>query len=148
MISLIKSLRFGRALCILVALTGLARAQAVQTIHLTVDYNDGVKKEFVLPYKAGMTVFDAMTAAKANPHGLTFDCDPKFPCNGPPANRFLSIIDDVKNQGAGASAKNWLFWVNNVFSDKGFGVCGISPKDEVLWKFDVFHGQQPGHACR
>src|ERR1700683_4664454 len=72
-------------------------AQGAQTIQLTVDYEDGVQKHFELPFKSGMTVFDALTAAKANPHGLTFDCDPKFPCNATPAYRLLASIDDVKN---------------------------------------------------
>ena len=134
--------------CVAFVFVVCAGAQAPQTIQLTVDYNDGVRKEFVLPFNAGMTVFDAMTAAKANPHGLTFDCDPKFPCTGPAANRFLSYIDDLKNQGGGPSAKNWLFWVNDTFSDQGFGVCKIGQGDTVLWKFDTFHSEKPGKACR
>jgi hypothetical protein len=126
-----------------------AHSQAPQTIELTVDYNDGVEKQFVLPFTSGMTVFDAMTTAKANPHGLTFACDPKFPCSAAPANRMLASIDDVKNQGAGSSARNWQFWVNNIYSDQGFGVCKIRANDKVFWKFDTFHsGQQSGKACR
>jgi hypothetical protein len=125
-----------------------AQAQAPQTIRLTVDYNDGVRKSFVLPFRSGMTVFDAMTAAQNHPHGIKFYCDPKFPCDGAPANRLLSQIDDLKNQRGGANAKEWLFWVNNVFSDKGFGVCTIAANDQVIWKFDTYHGQKPGKACR
>jgi hypothetical protein len=125
-----------------------AQPQRPQTIELTVDYNDGVEKIFVLPFTAGMTVFDAMADAKANPHGLTFDCDPKFPCSAAPANRLLMTIDDVRNQGAGSSAKNWQFWVNKVYADQGFGVCKVGPNDKVFWKFDVYHGEHSGKACR
>jgi hypothetical protein len=125
-----------------------AFAQGPQTIQLTVDYADGVQKRFMLPFRPGMTVFDAMTAAKANPHGLSFDCDAKFPCSAAPANRVLGNIDDVKNQGGGSAAKNWQLWVNGAYADKGFGSCGIKPDDRVLWKFDASHGNQPGKACR
>jgi hypothetical protein len=127
-----------------------AYSQAPQTVQLTIDYNDGIQKQFVLPFKSGMTVFDAMTAAKTNPHdGLDFDCDkPRFPCDAAPPNRMLFRIDDVKNQGGGSSAKNWQFWVNTVYSGKGFGDCKIAASDQILWKFDTFHGQTPGNACR
>jgi hypothetical protein len=137
-----------RLACLTFVLIVGARSQAPQTIRLTVDYNDGVRKEFVLPWKAGMTVFDAMTAAEANPHGLKFDCDRKFPCSGPAANRVLAYIDDLKNQGGGGSAKNWVFFVDDAFADQGFGVCKIADKDRILWKFDTFHGEPPGKACK
>jgi len=136
------------AVCLLFFLMLCAHAQAPQTIQLTVDYNDGVQKRFTLAFTPGMTVFDAMTAAKAKSHGLTFDCDPKFPCSGSPANRLLSIIDDVKNQGGGSSARNWVFWVNGISADKGFGACKLAPDDKVLWKFDTYRGETPGKACR
>jgi hypothetical protein len=141
--------RIGRAVFLVALLFFVgASGQGLQTIRLIVDYNDGVQKQFVLPLQSGMTVFDAMAAAKANPHGLTFDCDPKFPCSGAPANRLLASIDDVHNQGGGSAAKNWQFWVNDIYSDKGFGTCGIKADDKVLWKFDTYHGEQPGKACR
>jgi hypothetical protein len=125
-----------------------AQSQKPQTIELTIDYNDGVEKVFVLPFTAGMTVFDAMADAKANPHGLTFDCDPKFPCSAAPANRMLTVIDNVRNQGGGSSSKNWQLWVNKVYSDQGPGVCKVGANDKVLWKFDVYHGEKSGKACR
>jgi hypothetical protein len=141
----IQTLRLASLAFVLIACAG---AQAPQTVQLTVDYNDGVQEQFVLPLKTGMTVYDAMILAQANPHGLKFGCDPKYPCDGPPANRLLSYIDDVRNQGGGSSAKNWLLRVNNVFSDQGFGVCKIGAADKVLWKFDTFQNQKPGKACR
>lgn len=142
-------IRIGRARTLLVALILLAvlgaQSQAPQTVQVTVDYNDGVQKQIVLPFKNGMTVFDAMTAAQNNPHAFTFRYNGT---GGPPKNYFLTQIDDVRNQGGGTSAKNWVFWVNKVFSDQGFGVCKIGAGDQIVWKFDVFHGQQPGKACR
>jgi len=138
----------GRLAVLAFVLIVCAEAQAPQTVQLTVDYSDGVQEQFVLPLKTGMTVYDAMILAQANPHGLKFGCDQKYPCDGPRANRFLGYINDVRNQGGGASAKNWLLWVNNIFSDQGFGVCKIGAADKVLWKFDTFRNQKSGKACR
>ncbi len=123
----------------------LANSQAPQTVTLTVDYADGIQKQFVLPFKSGMTVFDAMNAAQTTGHGLKYDYQGS---GGPPQNYFLTRIDDVKNQGGGSSARNWVFWVNDIYSNKGFGTCAIGPSDKVRWKFDTDNGQQPGNACR
>lgn len=137
--------RLASLICLLVACVD---AQAPQTIQLTIDYNDGVQQQFVLPVKTGMTVYDAMILARAHSHGLQFGCDTKYPCDGTPANRVLGYIDDVRNQGRGSNAKNWLLWINNVFADQGFGVCKIGATDRVLWKFETFRGEKPGKACR
>lgn len=123
----------------------LAHSQAAQTVELRVDYNDGVEKKLVLPFNSGMTVFDALNAAQKTPHGLKFDYSGK---NGPAQTYFLTQIDDIKNENGGKNSRNWVFWVNNDFADKGFGVCKIAAGDHVLWKFDTFHQPKPGHACR
>jgi|SRR5579863_730290 len=120
------------AVGVLLVLVFCSYAQAPQTIHLTVNYNDGIEKRFTLPFKQGMTVFDAMTEATATQHGLAFACDPKYPCNGSPNNGFLTSIDDVKGQG---SSKYWALFVNDIYADKGFGTCKLHPNDEVVWKF-------------
>jgi hypothetical protein len=122
-----------------------AVSQTAQTIELKVDYNDGVEKRLVLPFNSGMTVFDVLTEAQQNPHGLKFDYSGR---NGPAQNYFLTQIDNVKNESGGKNAHNWVFWVNSEFADKGFGTCKIAANDHVLWKFDTFHQLKPGHACR
>jgi len=135
--------------CLCIGLMVSSHAQGPQTVDLSVNYNDGVEKRFVLPYTPGMTVFDAMTLAQKNPHGLKFYCEnPSYPCNTAPAtNGLITRIDDVKNEGAGAGAKNWQLWVNGIYADKGFGACGIDAKAKVLWKFDKFHGGG-GRVCK
>lgn len=133
-------------LCIIAfALSLPGHSQATPTIELRVDYNDGVEKKLVLPFNTGMTVFDVLSAAQKNPHGLKFDY---AGTNGPAQTYFLNQIDDVKNESGGKNSRNWVFWVNNDFADKGFGVCKIAAGDHVLWKFDTFHQPKPGHACR
>ena len=120
-------------------------SQSSQTIELRVDYSDGVEKRMVLPFQSGMTVFDVLSEAQQNPHGLKFSYTGS---NGPAQNFFLRQIDDVKNESGGKNARNWVFWVNNDFADRGFGTCKIAVNDHVLWKFDTFHQLKPGHACR
>jgi hypothetical protein len=123
----------------------IASSQSPQTVTLTVDYEDGIQKHFVLPFKQNMTVFDLLNAAQNSGHGLKYDYKG---AGGPPQNFFLTQIDDVKNQGGGSSAHNWSFWINDIYSNKGFGACAIGPSDKVLWKFDTDHGDPGGNACR
>jgi hypothetical protein len=102
------------------------------TISLTINFNDGVRKIFVLPWTQDMTVLDAMNLAKAIPHGITFEY------TGSGATAFLTKIDDVQNQGAGSDKKNWLYWVNDAFADRSFGVYKLDEGDCVLWRFDTY----------
>jgi hypothetical protein len=109
-----------------------SHASGASTVSMTVNFNDGVRKVFVLPWKQDMTVLDAMNLAQANPHGLT------FASTGSGATAFLTKIDDVENEGGGVAKKNWLYWVNDKFADRSFGVFKLEAGDYVLWKYDVF----------
>ncbi len=103
---------------------------------LVIDYSDGVQKQFVLPWKKDMTVFDAMNLAKENPHGI------KFVYEGATPDRYLLMqIDDVKNEGSGSDKRNWLYWVNSIPADKSFGVYKLKAGDKVVWKLAA-----PPHA--
>ena len=100
----------------------------IQTIELTIDYGDGVKKQFAaLNWKSGMTVLDAMKKAKKHPHGITFKSQ------GSGSIAMLTKIDDLKNQGG--RGKNWIYWINDKIGDRSFAVKSLSPSDHVLWKF-------------
>jgi hypothetical protein len=100
------------------------------TVRLVIDYGDGVIKTFVdLPWTKGGTVLDVMNAAKARPHGITFSY------SGSGGSAFLSQIDDVKNEGGGAGRKNWQFWVNTSYADRGFGAYEVQALDVVFWRF-------------
>ena len=110
-----------------------AKASQVLTVRLIIDYDDGVQKHFTrIPWTRGMTVLDAMNIAKASPHGIT------FVYTGTGRNAFLTKIDDLENQGGGSEKKNWLYWVNTKFGNKGFGVFELQPSDVVLWKFQRY----------
>ncbi len=77
-----------------------------------------------------MTVFDAMNLAQATPHGLKFAYE-----GSTPYKYFLTQIDDVKNEGSGSGKRNWLYSVNGVPADKGFGIYKLKATDKVSWKF-------------
>lgn len=111
-------------------LTQGAVAQPAQTVHLAVDYGDGVMKTIMdIPWTQGQTVLDVMNAAKARPHGITFEF------RGSGSSAFLTKIDDLTSQGGGMAKKNWQFWVNAVYGNRSFGVYEVQPQDTVLWRF-------------
>ena len=125
----------------LFALSALAAIQArggpdeskpVHAVRLIIDYGDGVQKHFTaVAWKKDLTVFDAMSQAKASPHGITFQH------TGSGSSAFLTRIDDLQNEGGGSGKRNWLFWVNTKLGDKSFGEYKLEPSDVVMWKFSA-----------
>ncbi len=100
------------------------------TIPLVIDYRDGVEKHFTaITWKAGITVLDVMTAAKASPHGIT------FASNGSGETTFINQIDDLKNEGARGSRRNWTYEVNGKLADRSAAVYGLKAGDQVRWSF-------------
>jgi hypothetical protein len=125
-------------LLLLLAVASWAQAPKASSnvIRLVVDYGDGVQKQFVLPWKQDMTVFDAMNLAQANPHGI------KFTYEGPePDKYFLTQIDDVKNEGSGSAKRNWLYSVNAIPAQKSLGIYKLKATDKVSWKFSESHAK-------
>ena len=113
--------------------TGPEKAAPTRTVRLIVDYGDGVEKHFTaLAFRDGMTVLDAVKAAKASPHGIAF----VHRGQGPTA--LLTQIDDLKNQGGGRSKRNWLFKVNGKLATVGFGGYRLKPADVIRWTFGVY----------
>lgn len=106
---------------------------AAKPIRLSIDYRDGVIKTFTaLTYHSGMTVFDALQAAGKHPRGVNLET------RGRGETAFVVAIDDLKNQGGGAEARNWQFHVNGELGKRGSGVTELAPGDEVLWVFEVY----------
>lgn len=110
-----------------------AAAKVAQAVQLEIDYGDGVQKTFGrIPWKEGMTVKDMMDVAKSGGHGIQY----QFTGSGDTA--FLTRIDDVKNEGGGATARNWVYSVGGKPADRSFGVYKVKSGDDVAWKFDVY----------
>ena len=131
--------RAAMALLIMLLLRAGATHQALAqtaTVRLVIDYGDGVIKTITdLPWSRGQTVLDVMTAAKAHPHGITFNA------SGSGASAFLTQIDDVANQDGGAGKKNWQFWVNTAYADRSFSVYEVQASDVVFWRFTTQQGR-------
>ena len=95
-----------------------------------VDYGDGVEVHFkALPWRDGMTVLDALVAAQARPHGVT------FAHRGSGSSAMITKIGDLKNEGDG---KNWLYSVNEKSGEVSAGAHKLKPLDAILWKFQVY----------
>jgi hypothetical protein len=119
------------------AVAPAAKAQSpAQSVRLVIDYGDGVSKIFDhLPWAGGNTVLDLMQAAHASPHGITFTY------TGQGATASLTKIDDVQNQGGGANARNWQYWVNTAYADRSFAVYAVNAADTVFWRFTTADGK-------
>ena len=100
------------------------------TVQLIVDYGDGVQKHFTaLPWKEGMTVFDALEAAQKHPRGI------KAVYRGKGETAFLTQIDDLENEGRG---RNWIYRVNGELAKKSFAILTLKAGDTILWFFGEY----------
>ena len=109
---------------------------AAQTVRLVVDYGDGVTKTISnLAWAKGNTVLDAMKAATARPHGISFSY------TGSETAAVLTRIDDVQNEGGGAGKKNWQYWVQDAYGDRSFGAFELQVQDVVVWRFATEQGK-------
>lgn len=103
---------------------------AAATVHLSIDYGDGVQKQFTtLPWRAEMTVLDVLTEASKHPRGIRFEH------RGKGETAFVTQIDDVKNEGQG---RNWLFQINDKPGAVSSGVQRVAKHDRILWKFATY----------
>jgi opacity protein-like surface antigen len=106
------------------------------TVRLIVDYGDGASKTINnLAWAKGNTVLDAMKAATARPHGISFSY------TGFEAAAILTRIDDVQNEGGGAGRKNWQYSVNNAYGDRSFATFELQAQDVVIWRFATEQGK-------
>ena len=114
----------------------LAAAGAENTVRLVVDYGDGASKILDdLPWKKGDTVLDALKAATARPHGISFSF------TGTGESAVLTKIDDVANQGTGPGRRNWQYWVNGAYGDRSFATFELQAQDQVVWRFATEQGK-------
>jgi len=106
------------------------------TVRLVVDYGDGVTKTVSdLAWAKGNTVLDAMKAATARPHGISFSF------TGSAAAAVLTRIDDVQNEGGGAGKRNWQYWVQDAYGDRSFAAFELQAQDVVVWRFATEQGK-------
>jgi hypothetical protein len=127
-------LTLGVALVLWHAATSLVAADPKPTsVRLVIDYGDGVELHFTaLKWREGMTVLDALSAAKAHSRGV------KFSQRGSGRSVLITEIGGAKNEGGAADSRNWLFYVNGKQADVGAGVLTLQRGDTILWKFQVY----------
>ena len=120
----------------------VAAADAAQTdtnadIRLVIDYNDGAQLHFKgLKTKEKATVIDLLKAAERHSHGV------KSTVRGSGQTALVTSIGDLKNEGGGRDAKNWLFYINDKRSEVGAGFYELRPGDVIMWKFDTLREEQ------
>ncbi len=105
------------------------------TVRLVIDYGDGISKTISnLAWAKGNTVLDAMKAATARRHGISFSY------TGSGASAVLTKIDDVANEGGSGKKKNWQYWVNSVYGNRSFATFQLHAGDVILWRFATAQG--------
>jgi len=118
------------AVCSPLAATEPPAKQAPKTVRLVIAYGDGAELHFTaLPWKAEMTVLDALEAAKRHPHGITFTQ------RGRGTTAMITQIGNLANQGNG---KNWLYSVNDKTAEVGAGAYELADGDRILWEFKEY----------
>jgi hypothetical protein len=100
-----------------------ANVAAQQRVSLAIDFGNGQRRDFEIPWHEGLTVADAIQAAP----GL------KSAKRGSGNGAFLTAIGDIANQGA--DGNNWTYEVNGQTADRSFAIYELLPGDRVLWKF-------------
>lgn len=125
-----------------VALTSWARGEATlapaKAARLVIDFGDGVEWHFTeLPWTPGTTGLDLLLAAKAHPHGIQLEY------KGSGSRVMVNKINSAANEGGGAQARNWLYWIDDGHGKvkKGEVSAGVhqpQPGDTILWKFATF----------
>ena len=105
-------------------------AKPSDTVRLTIDYGDDVKKQFTrLAWSKGMSVLDALQAAARHPRGIRFEH------RGAKATVFVVSIDDLENGGGGKNARNWTFRVNGSLAKQSAALTRLQPGDKITWKY-------------
>jgi hypothetical protein len=124
-------------------LAGPPAAPATTGITLTIDYGDGTQKRFTdLSFTPGMTVLDAMNAARSHARPLVFTS------TGAGEGAIVSAIDGVGNEGGtpgglGGTLRNWQFWVNDRYGEASIGVAKLAAGDRVTWGFRKYEPGAP-----
>lgn len=108
--------------------TNASASPSDQRVSLAIEFGDGRQRQFdPVPWRAGMTVDDLLTAASRLSNGI------KYSLRGSGASAMLLEIDGARNEGA--RGRNWTYTVNGTRADRSFAVYPLQPGDHVLWTF-------------
>ena len=103
------------------------------TITLQVDDNNGpVQTIAELPWSDGMTVGALLRQCGEQNAEFTYTSQ------GEGERAFLSEIQGVANEGAGPTARNWMFYIGGQRGDRSYDIYPLRQGDVVLWKFETY----------
>jgi len=88
--------------------------------------------EVSVAWQDSMTVLDAMQEAAAQKPEL------RPLIEGQGAQTFVHQIGDVRNEGGGANARNWIYRVNGRLAPDSAAVHPLAAGDVVLWRFETY----------
>lgn len=109
--------------------TPAASPADAEPVTLAIDFGDRTRRFEGIGWTEGMTVLDVMQAAEDADGALDFDS------TGRGETALVTAIDGQRNEGAGRSAQNWLYWVDGAFASRSFAVATVEPGDTVTWRF-------------
>lgn len=99
-----------------------------ETAILTIDFGNGSRREFRLPWSEGMTVGDLLTRAGSARPGVAFTQ------KGEGKMAFLTSLEGVANE-QGASGRYWLYSIDGRHAEVSFAVQPVEAGAAVLWEF-------------
>lgn len=101
---------------------------AAQSVALTIDFGNGATRQFAaLPWREGMTVGDALRAARQFPPGVDYEV------RGEGAGAMLVSLEGAASEGAGG--RYWLYTVDDRPGEVSFEVQPVAPGQRILWEF-------------
>jgi hypothetical protein len=101
---------------------------AGETVSLTVDFGNGARREFTLPWTEGMTVGELMERARDALPGIAFSQQ------GEGKMAFLTSLEGVANE-QGASGRYWLYSVDGQHAKVSFAEQPVDAGAAILWEF-------------
>lgn len=104
-----------------------APAPTGETVSLVIDFGNGARREWTLPWRDGMTLGDAMEAAEQFRPGLSYVAE------GAGEMSLLTSLEGVANEGG--DGRYWLYSVDGRHGEVSYAVQPLAAGQQVLWQF-------------
>jgi hypothetical protein len=97
------------------------------TVSLAIDFGNGARRAWTVPWTPDMTVGDAMEAARELRPGI------EFSQRGSGKTAFLTSLEGVANEGPGG--RYWLYSIDGQHGQVSFAAATLQADAAVLWEF-------------
>jgi hypothetical protein len=98
-----------------------------ETATLAIDFGNGARREFVLPWSEKLTLGKLMREARDFRPGI------RYTQKGKGKMAFLTSLEGVENQGA--SGRNWLYEIDGNHGKVSFEIQPLEAGAKVLWVY-------------